>query len=197
MSQPDLTQALLAAQSPDQNIRSQAEQYLAQWQEASYPQFLAAAVSELANSAKPAEARRLAGLLLKNSLDAKEEARRQQLRARCECFGLKGPGWWQHLRTAAAVAVAVCTKKESTLLARESCCYGGGCDAQRSSACFCWTVVLLVLLEPLSSTLNVSTVCALRQVECPGRQRQAACAGRAAGHSAGKNSCGSGVSRLP
>lgn len=83
MAQPELTQVLLAAQDANATTRTQAEQYLTQWQEQSYPQFLAAAVSELADASKPQETRRLAGLLLKNSLDAKEEERRKQLQTRC------------------------------------------------------------------------------------------------------------------
>lgn len=72
----DLTQLLLAAQSADHNARTQAEASLKQLQEGQYPTAMASLAAELANNDKPADTRRLAGLILKNALDAKEEARK-------------------------------------------------------------------------------------------------------------------------
>lgn len=75
----DITQFLLAAQSADARIRSEAEASLRQFQEQNLPQFLLSLSLELANNNKPAESRRLAGILLKNSLDAKDAARKDHL----------------------------------------------------------------------------------------------------------------------
>ncbi|CAL4982818.1 unnamed protein product [Urochloa decumbens] len=66
----DITQILLTAQSADGVIRKHAEESLRQFQEENLPGFLLSLSSELANEEKP-ESRRLAGLILKNSLDAK------------------------------------------------------------------------------------------------------------------------------
>jgi importin subunit beta-1 len=72
----DLTALLGNAQSPDANVRNQAEQQLKQLQEQQYPSFLLSLATELGNNEKPIDARRLAGLILKNTLDAKDEARK-------------------------------------------------------------------------------------------------------------------------
>lgn len=75
----EITQFLLAAQSPDANIRTQAEASLRQFQEQSLPLFLLSLSVELANNEKPLESRRLAGIVLKNSLDAKDSVRKEHL----------------------------------------------------------------------------------------------------------------------
>ncbi|CAH2054460.1 unnamed protein product [Thlaspi arvense] len=72
----EITQFLLAAQSPDARVRTEAEGSLRQFQEQNLPQYLLSLSFELANNDKPSESRRLAGILLKNSLDAKESARK-------------------------------------------------------------------------------------------------------------------------
>lgn len=77
---PDnLTQALQAAQSPDAALRNQAEQQLKQLEEQNAAAFLSALASELANSQKPADARQIAGLILKNALGATDDTKK----ARC------------------------------------------------------------------------------------------------------------------
>lgn len=78
----EVTQLLLHAQDPDAQVRSQAEQKIQQFQEQNYPGFLTSLAAELSNAAKPADSRRLAGLVLKNTLDAKDEARKADLQAR-------------------------------------------------------------------------------------------------------------------
>ncbi|KAF8069441.1 KPNB1 [Scenedesmus sp. PABB004] len=78
----EVTQLLLHAQDPDANVRSLAEQKIAQFQEHDYPGFLASLAAELSSTSKPADSRRLAGLVLKNTLDAKDEARKAELQAR-------------------------------------------------------------------------------------------------------------------
>ncbi|PON42505.1 Importin subunit beta-1s [Parasponia andersonii] len=68
----EITQFLLAAQSADANVRTGAEANLRQFQEQNLSAFLLSLSFELANNDKPIESRRLAGIVLKNSLDAKD-----------------------------------------------------------------------------------------------------------------------------
>lgn len=75
----ELTALLQAAQSPDASVRQSAEQQLGQLQQQNYAPLLVALSAELADGSKPVDARRLAGLILKNSLDAKEEGRKAAL----------------------------------------------------------------------------------------------------------------------
>lgn len=72
----DITALLQSAQNPDANLRTQAELQLKQFQEQNFPGFVFSLASELANNDKPIDARRLAGLILKNSLDAKDEKKK-------------------------------------------------------------------------------------------------------------------------
>lgn len=80
----DITRALLAAQDPDPNVRGAAEQQIAYFQEQNYAGFLGSLAYELANAEKPPESRRLAGIVLKNNLDAKDDARKAALVQRWE-----------------------------------------------------------------------------------------------------------------
>ncbi|KAI4374331.1 hypothetical protein MLD38_012338 [Melastoma candidum] len=75
----EVTQFLLNAQSVDGNLRKQAEESLKQFQEQNLPSFLLSLAGELANEEKPVESRKLAGLILKNALDAKEARRKFEL----------------------------------------------------------------------------------------------------------------------
>ncbi|KAG2619955.1 hypothetical protein PVAP13_3NG143712 [Panicum virgatum] len=75
----DITQILLAAQSPDANLRTVAETNLTQFQEQNLPNFLLSLSVELSNDEKPPESRRLAGIILKNSLDAKDSSKKELL----------------------------------------------------------------------------------------------------------------------
>ncbi|KAM3400340.1 hypothetical protein ACQJBY_005304 [Aegilops geniculata] len=75
----DITQILLAAQSPDGNLRSVAESSLKLFQEQNLPRFLLSLSVELSNDGRPPESRRLAGIILKNSLDAKDCSRKELL----------------------------------------------------------------------------------------------------------------------
>lgn len=81
----DLTALLQSAQSADHNVRTQAEQQLRAAQDTQYPTFLASLSAELSNNEKPTDTRRLAGLILKNALDAKEEARKVGARPAAAC----------------------------------------------------------------------------------------------------------------
>ncbi|GBG75999.1 hypothetical protein CBR_g21240 [Chara braunii] len=74
----EVTQILLNAQSSDGAVRNLAEDSLKQFQEQNFAVFLFSLANELANNDKPSESRRLAGLILKNSLDAKEVARKAE-----------------------------------------------------------------------------------------------------------------------
>ncbi|KAL0347508.1 UNVERIFIED_CONTAM: Importin subunit beta-1 [Sesamum calycinum] len=75
----EITQFLLSAQSPDASVRNEAETTLSQFRDQNLPGFLLSLSVELANDGKPTESRRLAGIILKNSLDAKDAARKDQL----------------------------------------------------------------------------------------------------------------------
>ncbi|KAK9672419.1 hypothetical protein RND81_12G099400 [Saponaria officinalis] len=75
----EITQLLLNAQSVDGSVRKHAEETLKQFQDQNLPSFLLSLAGELANEEKPAESRKLAGLILKNALDAKEQRRKFEL----------------------------------------------------------------------------------------------------------------------
>ncbi|XP_030925357.1 importin subunit beta-1-like [Quercus lobata] len=75
----EITQFLLSAQSPDANVRTNAEANLLLLQEQNLPSFLLSLSVELSNNDKPIESRRLAGIVLKNSLDAKDAVRKEHL----------------------------------------------------------------------------------------------------------------------
>ncbi|KAI3421443.1 Importin N-terminal domain-containing protein [Psidium guajava] len=75
----EVTQILLNAQSVDGAVRKHAEDNLKQFQEQNLPSFFLSLAGELANEEKPAESRKLAGLILKNALDAKEQHRKYEL----------------------------------------------------------------------------------------------------------------------
>ena len=78
----DVTAFLVSAQNPDASVRIAAEEQLKLFQEQNFPGFLASLAAELGNNAKPADSRRLAGLIIKNTLDAKEDVRKRELHAR-------------------------------------------------------------------------------------------------------------------
>ncbi|KAK3246773.1 hypothetical protein CYMTET_43703 [Cymbomonas tetramitiformis] len=78
----DVTALLTAAQNPDPAVIKGAEDAIETMQNTNYQQFATLFVQELANEQKPASVRRMAGLLLKNSLYAKEEARRKNMHER-------------------------------------------------------------------------------------------------------------------
>ncbi|KAJ4951417.1 hypothetical protein NE237_028249 [Protea cynaroides] len=75
----EVTMMLLNAQSVDGTVRKHAEERLKQFQEQNLPSFLLSLSGELANDEKPVDSRKLAGLILKNALDAKEQHRKFEL----------------------------------------------------------------------------------------------------------------------
>ena len=75
----DITAILQATQSHDANARVAAEAQLKAAQESNFPGFLTSLAGEIANEQKPPTTRQLAGLLLKNSLDARDENRKAEL----------------------------------------------------------------------------------------------------------------------
>lgn len=79
MDPNQLTDVLNNCQSPDINVRTMAEKWLAEAEKQNLALFLQILCAELANNDKPAQTRRLAGLIIKNSLTAKDEARKQVL----------------------------------------------------------------------------------------------------------------------
>jgi hypothetical protein len=75
MTQPfeaQLSSCLQNAQSLDKNTREQAEAYIRRVEEENWGAFLLALSQELARDEGPEISRQMAGLLLKNSLDAKD-----------------------------------------------------------------------------------------------------------------------------
>lgn len=75
----EITQFLLSAQNPDGKVRASAEETLKQFQDQNLPHFLLSLSVELSNDQKPPESRRLAGIILKNSLDAKDSVKKEEL----------------------------------------------------------------------------------------------------------------------
>nr|GEX42429.1 importin subunit beta-1 [Tanacetum cinerariifolium] len=75
----EVTQVLLNAQSIDGSVRKHAEESLKQFQEQNLAGFLLSLSGELASEEKPVDSRKLAGLILKNALDAKEQHRKFEL----------------------------------------------------------------------------------------------------------------------
>ncbi|XP_058095846.1 importin subunit beta-1-like isoform X2 [Magnolia sinica] len=75
----EVTQILLNAQAVDGTVRKHAEETLKQFQDQNLPGFLFSLSGELANNDKPVDSRKLAGLILKNTLDAKEQHRKFEL----------------------------------------------------------------------------------------------------------------------
>nr|XP_043629854.1 importin subunit beta-1-like [Erigeron canadensis] len=75
----EVTQILLNAQSVDGSLRKHAEESLKHFQEANLAGFLLSLSGELASEEKPVDSRKLAGLVLKNALDAKEQHRKFEL----------------------------------------------------------------------------------------------------------------------
>ena len=73
---PDLTPILSSAQSPDAATRQAAEAALASARAANLAAFLAALAAELAGEGRPPETRQIAGLILKNTLDAPSDAKK-------------------------------------------------------------------------------------------------------------------------
>eukprot|EP00245_Coleochaete_scutata_P006394 TRINITY_DN20827_c0_g1_i1.p1 TRINITY_DN20827_c0_g1~~TRINITY_DN20827_c0_g1_i1.p1 ORF type:complete len:875 (-),score=236.69 TRINITY_DN20827_c0_g1_i1:663-3287(-) len=78
MATIEVTQVLLNAQSVDDSVRQLAEENLKHFQEQNFAIFLVALSHELANNEKPTPSRTLAGLILKNSLDARDPVRKAE-----------------------------------------------------------------------------------------------------------------------
>ncbi|GAB2255647.1 hypothetical protein Droror1_Dr00009425 [Drosera rotundifolia] len=70
------TQILLNAQVVDGTVRKHAEESLEQFRKQNFPSYVFSLAGELVNEEKPVESRKLAGVLLKNALDAKEQHRK-------------------------------------------------------------------------------------------------------------------------
>ncbi|CAL9750402.1 unnamed protein product [Musa acuminata subsp. burmannicoides] len=78
----EVTQILLNAQSVDGSVRKHAEESLKQFQEQNLSAFLLSLSNELVSNEKPVDSRKLAGLVLKNALDAKDQHRKSELAQR-------------------------------------------------------------------------------------------------------------------
>mmetsp|Transcript_8967 Transcript_8967/g.33079 ORF Transcript_8967/g.33079 Transcript_8967/m.33079 type:complete len:850 (-) Transcript_8967:735-3284(-) len=75
----DLTEFLVNATHPDATIRQNAENGLSQALQHNYPVYLVSLVNELANEAKPQQARQMAGILLKQQFQARSQETKQRL----------------------------------------------------------------------------------------------------------------------
>ncbi|CAJ2667552.1 unnamed protein product [Trifolium pratense] len=105
----EVTQALLNAQSIDGTVRKHAEESLRQFQEQNLPGFLVSLSGELTSEDKPVDSRKLAGLILKNALDAKDENRKRELVQR-----------WLSLDSAAKAQVKACLLQTLSSLVLEA-----------------------------------------------------------------------------
>lgn len=75
----DVTQILLSAQSADQAVRREAERVLKEAEETNFSGYLVRLVDQLAGDNHDPESRRLAGLIVKNAIDARDPAVRTHL----------------------------------------------------------------------------------------------------------------------
>ena len=75
----DRAQILLAAQSMDGNLSSVAEGDLKLFQEQNLPNFLLSLSVEMSSDERPPESRMVAGIILKNSLDTTDSAKKELL----------------------------------------------------------------------------------------------------------------------
>lgn len=91
----DLSGALKAAIGADAAARHAAEAQLATFRDQNLPGYLASLISELNNDARDADVRQAAGLMLKNTVDAREEARRKELQLKWVAVD---PTLKQHIR---------------------------------------------------------------------------------------------------
>jgi importin subunit beta-1 len=78
----DITAILTTSQSHDLAARQAAETQLRVAEESNLAGFLTGLASELGNDQKPPETRQLAGLILKNAVTSKDEARKAELQQR-------------------------------------------------------------------------------------------------------------------
>eukprot|EP00177_Eucheuma_denticulatum_P001623 GFKZ01002918.1.p1 GENE.GFKZ01002918.1~~GFKZ01002918.1.p1 ORF type:complete len:900 (-),score=168.63 GFKZ01002918.1:226-2877(-) len=75
----DITQILLSAQSADQTARVEAERVLKEAEQNNFAAYLVRLVDQLAGDSHDPESRRLAGLIVKNAIDARDPAVRNQM----------------------------------------------------------------------------------------------------------------------
>lgn len=94
---PNIEVLLLGAQSVDHATRSAAEEQLRLLHDQNFPAYIGCIATEMGTPSKPTDSRRMAGILLKGMLTAKEEARRAQLHARWVALD---PAVKQHVRDA-------------------------------------------------------------------------------------------------
>eukprot|EP00873_Tetraselmis_striata_P029500 jgi/Tetstr1/449764/TSEL_036829.t1 len=77
----DISSLLASTQNADAAVRTQVEHALAEFSRTNVPGFLLSLSTELANAEKAPDSRKMAGIILKNQLDAKDEAKRGGLMA--------------------------------------------------------------------------------------------------------------------
>jgi len=104
-SATDVTEILANAQSPDSNVRNAAESQLKQFQQQNLASYLLSLATEVSSDAKPEHTRQMAGLMLKNSLDAPGTAVKVRRSGLISCAnvlepasrGANGPSMVQHI----------------------------------------------------------------------------------------------------
>lgn len=104
----DLEPMLQAVQSADFATRSAAEKQLQLLHDQNFPAYIGCIATELGTATKPVDSRRMAGILLKGLVTAKEEARRLQLHARWQALD---PALKQHVRDALLATLAAEAKE--------------------------------------------------------------------------------------
>jgi importin subunit beta-1 len=72
----DISAILQAAQSADAHARQQAEIQLQQFQQQDYPSYLLSLATELSKEQTDPATRQMAGVILKNNVDAPSEGRK-------------------------------------------------------------------------------------------------------------------------
>ncbi|MEW5305276.1 MAG: hypothetical protein WDW38_005680 [Sanguina aurantia] len=91
----DLSAALKAALSADAAARQNAESQLVGFRDQNLASYLASLIAELNNDTRDADVRQIAGVMLKNTVDAHDDARKKELQARWVAVD---PNLKQHIR---------------------------------------------------------------------------------------------------
>lgn len=91
----DLSAALKAALSADAAARQNAESQLVGFRDQNLASYLASLIAELNNDTRDADVRQIAGVMLKNTVDAHDDARKKELQARWVAVD---PALKQHIR---------------------------------------------------------------------------------------------------
>lgn len=144
----DISSILLATTHLDDNIRKQAEQQLAAAEQQNLALFMVTLAGELSSETKPPESRRLAGIILKNLLTAKDTAVRLQRQQR----------WAEAIDEATRTQIKTCamqtlasTVQPARRAASQVVAQIAAAELPRSM----WVEVIQLLLQNMSSTTDI------------------------------------------